>query len=206
MHPSANMKARAEFTESAPSAHLLTIPNPEKTRPDAMSFTCLRTPVPTSALWVRRNPSVRGMPIESENSKGAAPVPPSAPSTVMKSGQMPVSTIACARASSSSGLPTHILSPIGLPSDSSRNFAMKSINERGSLNAECAGGELQSSSIEMPRAAAMAGVILDLGSMPPCAGFAPCESLISIILTEGIAACSVKRIGSKPPSFALHPK
>ena len=35
-----------------------------------------------------------GMPTELVNSTGAAPVPPSAPSTVMKSGWMPVASMA----------------------------------------------------------------------------------------------------------------
>lgn len=46
----------------SPSASLRTMPMPEKIRPEAISLTCLRMPVPTSALCVRRRPSVSGMP------------------------------------------------------------------------------------------------------------------------------------------------
>ena len=45
-----------------------------------------RTPMPTSALWTKIRPSRIGMPRWSMNSSGAAPVPPSLPSTTMKSG------------------------------------------------------------------------------------------------------------------------
>ncbi len=49
------------------------------------------------------------------NSSGAAPVPPSVPSTTTKSGQMPVSSIALQIARNSHGWPTQSLKPTGLP-------------------------------------------------------------------------------------------
>ena len=52
------------------------------------------------------------------NSSGAAPVPPSSPSTTMKSGKMPVSSIALQIARNSHGWPMHSLKPTGLPPDS----------------------------------------------------------------------------------------
>mmetsp|Transcript_21065 Transcript_21065/g.66166 ORF Transcript_21065/g.66166 Transcript_21065/m.66166 type:complete len:226 (-) Transcript_21065:975-1652(-) len=173
IHPRANMKARAALHVSAPSARHLMMSMPVSTRPVAMTLTRLRTPVPTRALCTRRRPSTRGMPMEFENSRGAAPVPPSAPSTVMKSGVMPVSTMAWVRASSSSGLPTHSLKPVGFPPESSRKCWMKCIISWGLEKAEWAGGLRQSASIRTPRASAIAGVILPLGRMPPCAGLAP---------------------------------
>src|SRR5882762_8867047 len=45
-----------------------------------------RALMPISALWTKLTPSRIGMPRWSMNSRGAAPVPPSLPSTTMKSG------------------------------------------------------------------------------------------------------------------------
>jgi hypothetical protein len=47
------------------------------------------TPAPISMLFAIVRPSIIGNPTEFENSGGAAPVPPSAPSIVMKSGLIP---------------------------------------------------------------------------------------------------------------------
>ena len=52
----------------------------------------------------------------------------------------------------------------------------------------------------------MRGVIFSLGRMPPCAGLAPCESLISIILTCSRVAFSLNVSGQKLPSSARAPK
>lgn len=49
---------------------------------------------PTSSACITRSPSASGKPSEFWNSSGAAPVPPSAPSTVKKSGVVPASSIA----------------------------------------------------------------------------------------------------------------
>ncbi len=94
MQPSANIIARAALQMSAPSATLVAIWNPVFTLPDATRRTWSRSPTPTSALCTNDSPSFSGVPMESENSSGAAPVPPSAPSTVMKSGTMPDSSMA----------------------------------------------------------------------------------------------------------------
>jgi hypothetical protein len=65
------------------------------------------------------------------NSSGAAPVPPSLPSITMKSGVMPVSTIALQIAMNSHGWPMHSLNPAGLPPDNSRIRAMNSSSPTG---------------------------------------------------------------------------
>ena len=57
-----------------------------------------------------------------------------------------------------------------------------------------------------PRASAISALTLALGSTPPCPGLAPCDNLISIILTCGELACWVKRSGSKCPSAVRQPK
>ena len=76
----------------------------------------------------------------SSYSAGAAPVPPSEPSTTMKSGAVPSSTIALQIASSSWRVPTHSLKPAGLPPASSRIWAMKRISSRGVENTLWPGG------------------------------------------------------------------
>ena len=63
---------------------------PVATLPLAPILIRSRRPVPTSALCTIIRPSVSGVPTWSSNSSGAAPVPPSAPSTTMKSGVMPL--------------------------------------------------------------------------------------------------------------------
>ena len=58
--------------------------------------------------------------------QGAAPVPPSLPSTTMKSGVIPVASIALQIAMNSHGWPMHSLNPAGLPPDRSRICATNS--------------------------------------------------------------------------------
>ena len=61
------------------------------------------------------------IPKEFENSIGAAPVPPSPPSTEIKSGFIPDEIMASHKSINSCFLPTHNLNPIGFPSDFSLN-------------------------------------------------------------------------------------
>ena len=58
-----------------------------------------------------------GVPTWSANSSGAAPVPPSAPSTMMKSGAVPSSSMALHTARNCRRDPTQSLNPAGLPPD-----------------------------------------------------------------------------------------
>ena len=78
--------ARAALQTSAPCASTFTSEKPLTMRPDAMMRTRSRTPAPASRLRQIQSPSASGMPTLFENSGGAAPVPPSPPSTVTKSG------------------------------------------------------------------------------------------------------------------------
>lgn len=55
------------------------------TLPAAMSLTLSLSPPPISIAFASVRPSAMGMPTLLLNSGGAAPVPPSAPSIVMKS-------------------------------------------------------------------------------------------------------------------------
>ena len=58
-------------------------------------------------------------------------VPPSAPSTMMKSGVTPSASIALQVASTSTREPTHSLKPTGLPPANSRSRATNSTSSRG---------------------------------------------------------------------------
>ena len=57
-----------------------------------------------------------------------------------------------------------------------------------------------------PRIWPISAVTLAAGRMPPCPGFAPCDSLISIILTESSLALWANSSGSKFPSAVRQPK
>ncbi len=74
-----------------------------------------------------------GIPTWSEYSTGAAPVPPSAPSMVMKSGVIPSSSIALQMARKSRREPMHSLKPVGLPPARLRISAMNRTRSRGVL-------------------------------------------------------------------------
>mmetsp|Transcript_24863 Transcript_24863/g.80295 ORF Transcript_24863/g.80295 Transcript_24863/m.80295 type:complete len:231 (-) Transcript_24863:937-1629(-) len=198
MQPSANIIERAVLHKSAPVASMRTSAKPEYTLPATMSLTWSRKLQPMSIELMNLSPSRAGMPRLSWNSAGAAPVPPSPPSMVMKSGTVPLSIIAWQSAANSSGRPTHILKPMGLPPESSRSCATNFMSPAGEEKALWRGGELQSDhgGGPRPRASAMTGVILLAGRMPPCDGLAPCESLISIILISGRVAFFAKSSGS----------
>jgi hypothetical protein len=56
---------------------------------------------------------------------------------------------------------------------------MKCIISIGVAKAEWRAGEMQSTPIGTPRAAAISGDTLGPGNTPPCPGLAPCDSLIS---------------------------
>lgn len=114
---------------------------PLVTLPLAPTLTRSRRPTPTSALCTVISPSVSGIPTWSSYSSGAAPVPPSAPSTMMKSGVTPSATIALQIASRSAREPRQSLNPAGLPPDSSRIQAMRCTSSRGVENALWYDGE-----------------------------------------------------------------
>ncbi len=84
------------------------------------------------------------MPTWLANSSGAAPVPPSLPSTTMKSGTIPVSSIALTMHMNSRRWPMHSLKPTGLPSDSSRSLPMNCIISIGVVKTLCEAGDTQS--------------------------------------------------------------
>ncbi|MNL21787.1 hypothetical protein D3C87_1430920 [compost metagenome] len=101
----------------------------------------------------------------------------------MKSGAIPVSIIALQISVNSFLLPIHNLNPTGLPSDNLRNCSTKCIKPKASLKVLCAGGDITVVPATTFLISAISGVFLAAGKIPPWPGFAPCESLISIILT-----------------------
>ena len=105
IQPRLNKNALAELHTSAPKHMLLNKFMPVKCFPLAIRAifdfdlsTGSLKPAPTKTAWAKLSPSTNGVPIELLNSGGAAPVPPSPPSTVMKSGYCPVSMKACTNA------------------------------------------------------------------------------------------------------------
>ena len=156
--------------------------------PEAMIFISSLSPKPTSISCTKTSPSRSGVPMEFENSTGAAPVPPSPPSTVIKSGVIPVFSMALQISTNSSFFPTHSLNPTGFPPESSLSFRIKYIISSAFEKAECDGGDSTSVCGLIWRIAAISSVFFTAGSTPPCPGFAPCESLISIIFISSLSA------------------
>ncbi len=206
MQPTAIIMARALMQKSAPWMMWRTMSCPEVIFPAQPSLMRSRSPEPTSALCIRMSPSTSGVPTWSWYSSGAAPVPPSEPSTTMKSGVTPSSIMALHMASTSTREPTHSLKPIGLPSESSRSRAMKRMSSRGVVNAEWLAGEMHVCPTGTPRASAISSVTLAPGSTPPSPGLAPWESLMLMALTCGRVALRRKISGSKLPSASRVPK
>ena len=206
MQPTANIIARAASVKSAPWQIRLTMSMPLATLPLAPILTWSRSPDPTSALCTNIRPSVSGMPTLSSNSTGPAPVPPSDPSTMMKSGQELRSIIALQMARNSRREPMHSLKPTGLPPLRSRSWSMKSISSSGESNALCDGGDTIVCPTSTPRASATSSFTFAPGSSPPSPGFAPWEILIEMAFTWSREARSLNLSGSKWPSGVRQPK
>mmetsp|Transcript_9623 Transcript_9623/g.22372 ORF Transcript_9623/g.22372 Transcript_9623/m.22372 type:complete len:239 (-) Transcript_9623:174-890(-) len=173
MQPSANMKPRPELHQSAPRAIRRTMSKAVVTLPAQPILIWSRRFRPTRVLCTSSRPSCSGAPTLFVNSSGAAPVPPSAPSTTMKSGVMPVSSMALQTANHSQGWPMQSLKPVGLPPDRFRSLSMNCIISTGVENALWRAGEMQAWPTGTPRAAAISGVTLGPGSTPPWPGLAP---------------------------------
>jgi hypothetical protein len=90
-----------------------------------------------------------------------------------KSGAIPVEMTALQMDRNSVRAPMHSLNPTGLPPESLRNVAMKSMNSVGVLNALCAGGETTVRPIGTPRVAAISALTFFPGNTPPNPGLAP---------------------------------
>ncbi len=123
---------------------------------------------PTRVLCTSISASCMGTPTWSMNSAGAAPVPPSAPSTTMKSGSScgcvaACSCIALAIPNHSQGWPMASLKPTGLPPESPRSRATNCSRPSGVENAACCAGDTQSSPIGTPRVAEISALTFMAG-------------------------------------------
>ena len=134
MQPKANIKGRAMLTQSAPSAQCFTISKALIIFPEAAILILDRRPAPRSVLSTKTRASVKGLPRWSLNSVGAAPVPPSAPSTDIKSSRGSPSVILLTMAINSQGWPIQSLIPTGLPPLITRSSAAKRSSACGVLN------------------------------------------------------------------------
>jgi hypothetical protein len=88
MQPSANMKPRAEVTKSAPAASAQAISPGFTSLPLATMRMRSLSPISLRKSTSRGSASRIDMPTRSINGMGEAPVPPSPPSSVMKSGAL----------------------------------------------------------------------------------------------------------------------
>ena len=134
----------AALTTSAPAAIFASKSKLDAVFPDAIIFILSLRPTPTRALWTILTPSKQIKPKRLLNSTGAAPVPPSAPSTVIKSGVIPVANIALQILRNSAGLPIHNLKPMGLPPLKLRNCSIKLSKSLGDVHSGLIAGEMQS--------------------------------------------------------------
>ena len=143
-----------------------------------MKVTRSAIPSRAKAEYTRAIPILNGSATFSVKTSGAAPVPPSPPSTVMKSTAR--SSLAIRRASSSQKplSPIADLMPTGRPV-SSASISTKSSISSTSPKAEWRDGETQSSFADTSRTFAISSVTFEAGRSPPRPGFAPWLSLIS---------------------------
>ena len=86
MQPNANINPLAEVTKFAPKHNAQATSAGVTNLPDEITFTLSYNPYCLSLLTKIGKLSFKGKPISSSNGIGAAPVPPSALSTVIKSG------------------------------------------------------------------------------------------------------------------------
>jgi hypothetical protein len=148
---------------------------------------------------------LKGSDTWSLNTSGAAPVPPSPPSMVMKSTPRSPRAISRARSCQSCISPTADLIPTGRP-ETSASFSTKSSSSSAEEKAECAFGLMQVTPTGIRRIRAISGVTLAPGSTPPRPGLAPWLSLISIARTFAEATSSRKRSMLKRPRSSRQPK
>ncbi|KAG0920489.1 hypothetical protein G6F32_015578 [Rhizopus arrhizus] len=130
------MKPRPALHQSAPSAMVRAMSNALVILPAAPLRMRSRRSRPTSVLCTSSSASCIGTPTWATNSAGAAPVPPSAPSTTMKSGSRPVSCIALAIPNHSQWWPMASLKPTGVPPDNTRSRATNCSSSPRVENAE----------------------------------------------------------------------
>lgn len=100
----------------------------------------------------------------------------------MKSGAILVASIALTSDMNSHECPRQSFIPTGLPSANSRRSFTNRMSSIGVENTLWHAGEMPSQPIGTPRAREISSLIFAAGSTPPCPGFTPWLSFISIIL------------------------
>ena len=200
------MKPRAEATKSAPTQSAQATWPGLISLPEATTLTLGRRPWASRASTTSGRLSWIGRPTKSIRLAGAAPVPPSALSTVMKSGAeaTPRATISRQKSSIQVSSPITVLIPVGLPV-TRRTRATRSSRSPTSSVSRCRFGLTESRPAGMPRIAAISSVTLAAGRMPPLPGLAPWLSLISNIRTWSSAAIRARRPSSSTPTSPQTP-
>ena len=146
-----------------------------------------RRPAPTSALCTVIRPSVSGMPTWSSNSSGAAPVPPSEPSTTMKSGSRPPPPSPCRWRGLAPGADAE-LEAGGLAAGQLRMPGDEPISSTGVWKT---GGRRADALLALRHAARLGDLPVTFapGSTPPMPGLAPWLSLSETHLTRVARPC-----------------
>jgi hypothetical protein len=189
MQPIASIASRPTLIMSQPSASAFSAASGNPSRPAPMNTTSSARPARAKSGYTRDIASLNGSATWSLNVIGAAPVPPSPPSMVTKSGPPPVAAMRDASVSQKPRSPTADLTPTGSPVASATR-STNAISPSTSENAEWAAGLAQSRPIGTPRMRAMCSVTFAAGSSPPSPGLAPWDSLISIARTGASATRS----------------
>ncbi len=200
------MKPRADTQKSAPMQTAQATLAGFTSLPEAMTLTRSRRPCALSLSTTSGRLSRSGRPTSSISGIGAAPVPPSAPSTVMKSGadSTPRRLISTHSSSSQPHAPMTLLKPTGLPV-SSRIRAIIASRSSTELMSGWRFGLIESWPSRMPRMRAISALTLAPGRMPPLPGLAPCDSLISNMRTLSCAASSRSLSSERLPSRSRTP-
>jgi hypothetical protein len=174
--------------------------------PEPMNTTFSCRPRSAKARYTSVKPSLKGSATWSLNTSGAAPVPPSPPSMVMKSGARARSCPSRARSSPEVHLAHGRLDAhrqpgrVGEPLDEveHRVDVVKGRVRRGA--------DAVLAPIGMPRIFAISGVIFAAGSTPPRPGLAPWLSLISMARTGALATVLDEALQEKFPFSSRQPK
>ncbi|CAM5577951.1 hypothetical protein RLIN73S_01712 [Rhodanobacter lindaniclasticus] len=174
--------------------------------PEQITLMRWRRPRRISVFTSSGSASCSGSPTPSISVCGAAPVPPSEPSTMMKSGalSMPRWSTSSHSCSIQSMPPNTALKPVGLPV-SSRIWVIASISCGTLAMSRWRFGLCESSPTGMPRIAAISSVTLAPGSRPPMPGSAPWPSLMLTIFTCLCAQIAVSLSSSSLPSGVRTP-
>ena len=177
--------------------------NPSLPAPANTTSRC--SPAATKVWYTSAKPAWKGRATWSVKVSGPAPVPPSPPSTAMKSGPRPVEAMCQASSTQKLRAPTADLIPTGSPLASARR-STKSTRPATSSNSGWRSGLRTVTPTGTPRAAAMTGVTLAPGSTPPRPGLAPWLSFTSMAFTGAEATEAIKASMLNRPSSPRAPK